>query len=83
MAVKAKWPSYDESKMVETEKTIAVQVNGKLKTTVVIPADAEDDVVLDIVKSDNKIKGLLNGMEIVRTIVVKNKLVNIIIKPAK
>ena len=83
MAVKTKWPSYDESKMVETEKTIAVQVNGKLKTTVVIPADAEDDVVLDIVKSDNKIKGLLNGMEIVRTIVVKNKLVNIIIKPAK
>ena len=69
--------------MVESEKEIAVQVNGKLKTTVVIPMDADDETVLGIVMADEKIKNIVSGMEIVRTIVVKNRLVNIIIKPAK
>ena len=79
----AKWPKYDEKKLVESEKTIAVQVNGKLKTTVTIPTDADDDTVFSIASSDDKIKGLMNGMEVVRKIVVKNKLINIILRPAK
>ena len=83
MVCKAPFPTYDESKMVESEKEIAVQVNGKLKTTVVIPMDADDETVLGIVMADEKIKNIVSGMEIVRTIVVKNRLVNIIIKPAK
>ena len=83
MIATAPWPAYDESKMVESEKEIAVQVNGKFKTTVVIPVDADDETVLGIVKENEKIKGLIAGMDIVRTIVVKNKLVNIIIKPSK
>ncbi len=82
-AMTSAWPKYDESKMAESEKEIAVQVNGKLRCTAVVPVDAEDDVVLDIVKSQEKIERALEGMEIVKTIVIKNKLVNLILRPAK
>ena len=79
-ACKQAWPEYDESKTIEAEKEIAVQVNGKLKTTVIIPLDAEDETVISIATSDEKIMYLLEGKNLVRTIVVKNKLVNLIIK---
>lgn len=79
----AKWPEYDESKMVESEKAIAVQINGKFKTTVVVPTDADDETVAEAAKANEKIAGIIAGMDIVRTIVVKNKLINIIIKPSK
>jgi len=82
-ACQVSWPVYDESKTVEQEKEIAVQVGGKLKTTVVVPLDAEDDVVVAIATADDKIRNLMQGMEIVRTIVIKNKLVNLILKPVK
>ncbi|MGE4483999.1 MAG: leucine--tRNA ligase [Oscillospiraceae bacterium] len=81
LACQAKWPVYDEAKMIESEKEIAVQVNGKLKTTVVIHIDSDDETVIETAKADEKIARLMEGMEIVRTIVVKNKLVNIILKP--
>ncbi|MGE4353103.1 MAG: leucine--tRNA ligase [Oscillospiraceae bacterium] len=83
MACKAQWPAYDESKTVESEKEIAVQVNGKLKTTVVIPMDAEDSVIVATASADDKIKRLMDGMQVVKTIVVKNKLINFILKPVK
>ena len=75
------WPAYDESKTIDAEKEIAVQVGGKLKATVVIPMDADDETVKSIACSNEKIAKLLEGMEIVKTIVVKNKLINLIIKP--
>ena len=77
------WPVYDESRMIESEKEIAVQVNGKLRSTVVIPIDADDETVLAIVYANEKIAKLKEGMEVVKTIIVKNKLVNLILKPAK
>ncbi len=83
MACEASWPVYDESKTVESTKEIAVQVGGKLKTTVVIPMDADEATVMEIVKADAKMQKLMTGMEIVRTILVKNKLVNLILRPAK
>jgi leucyl-tRNA synthetase len=79
----AKWPKYDESKMVESEKEIAVQVNGKLKTTVIIPMDADEDTVFGIVTENYKIQKAMEGMQVVRRIFVKNKLVNLILKPIK
>ena len=79
----AKWPTYDESKMVESEKEIAVQVNGKLKTTVIIPMDADEDTVFGIVTENYKIQKAMEGMQVVRRIFVKNKLVNLILKPVK
>ena len=83
MAMQCDWPKYDASKMVEQEKEIAVQVNGKLRSTVVIPLNADDETVLGIVYANEKIAKMKEGMEVVKTIIVKNKLVNLILKPAK
>ena len=69
--------------MTESEKELAVQVNGKLKTTVVVPADADDETVREAVLREEKIQAAIKGMEIVRTIIVKNKLVNLVVRPAK
>ena len=77
------WPGYDESKMTESEKEIAIQVNGKLRATAVVPMDADEETVLEIVKGQERIAKAMEGMEIVKTIVVKNKLVNLILRPAK
>ncbi|MBQ1703320.1 MAG: leucine--tRNA ligase [Oscillospiraceae bacterium] len=81
MAMQNPWPEYDEAKTAASEKEIAVQVNGKLRCTAVVPVDASDDVVLDIVKNTEKIAFALQTNDIVKTIVVKNKLVNLIMKP--
>jgi len=83
MAMQNDWPQYDEAKMVEHEKEIAVQVNGKLRATVVIPLNADDETVLGIVYANEKIAKMKEGMEVVKKIIVKNKLVNLILKPAK
>ena len=83
MACQSSWTEYDEAKTIDSEKEIAVQVNGKLKTTVIIPMDADDETVIGIASADEKIKRLMEGMQLVKTIVVKNKLVNLILKPAK
>ncbi len=83
MACEAAWPEYDESKMVESEKEIAVQINGKFRGTVIVPADSDEDTVISIAKSNEKVARAMEGMEISRSIVVKNKLVNLILRPAK
>ena len=74
------WPEFDEGKTVEAEKTIAVQVNGKLRSTVVVPADAEDALVVQAACADEKIARQIEGRQLVKSIVVKNKLVNLIVK---
>ncbi|MBR2831535.1 MAG: leucine--tRNA ligase [Oscillospiraceae bacterium] len=76
----APWPDYDEAKTVEAEKEIAVQVGGKLKTTVKVPADADDDALVAAATADEKIMRLMEGKTLVRTIVVKGRLVNLILK---
>ena len=83
LASEAEWPEHDEAKMVDTEKTIAVQVNGKLRSTVVVPADSSVEVVSAAALADKKIAGYVEGMEIVKTINVPNKLINFILKPKK
>ncbi len=77
------WPQYDLAKTVDSEKEIAVQVNGKLKTTVVVPMDAEDSLLVETACKDEKIARLMEGMQLAKSIVVKNKLVNLILKPQK
>ena len=83
MAMLHAWPEWDEAKMAEREKEIAVQVGGKLRATVLIPVDAPDEAVLEIVYANGKIRKLMEGMAVVKTIIVKNKLVNLILKPLK
>ena len=77
------WPEYDEAKTLDDEKEIAVQVNGKLRSTVVVPAGCEDSVAVEAAMADAKVKKFTDGNVIVKTIVVKDKLVNIIVKPSK
>ncbi len=76
------WPAYDEEKCKDNEVTIAVQVNGKMRGTVVMAADLDNDAVVANVLADEKIARFLEKQEgqIRKTIVVKNKLVNLIVK---
>ena len=80
MACQAAWPAYDEAKTVEAQREIAVQIGGKLRGTVMVENDAEDSVVLAAATSDPRIAKQIEGKEIVRTIVVRNKLINLIVK---
>jgi leucyl-tRNA synthetase len=80
LACQAPWPAYDESKTLEAQREIAVQVGGKLKSTVTVPNDADDETVLAAAKADEKISRLIAGKEIIRTIIVKNKLINLIVR---
>jgi len=80
MAMQMSWPEYDEAKTVDSEREMAVQVNGKLKTTIIVPVDSEDKVVIDAACADEKVMRLMEGKQLFKTIVVKNKLVNLIIK---
>ena len=74
------WPAYDESKTLEAECEIAVQINGKLKGTIKSLLDADDETVINAVVSDDRISRLIADRQIARTIVIKNKLVNIVLK---
>jgi len=81
MACRQSWPAYDESKTIAAEVTIAVQVGGKLKGTVQAPMDSDEKTMVDAACSLDKVAKLLETMEIVKSIAVKNKLVNLILKP--
>ena len=83
MAMQMPWPEYDESKTVDAVREIAVQINGKLRSSVTVCADADDEAMKAAACADDKIKRYLEGMEIVKTIVVKGRLVNLILKPQK
>jgi len=76
------WPTYSEEKCKDSQVTFAVQVNGKMRGTVEMEADLDNDTVVKNVLADEKIARFLekNGGNIVKTIVVKNKLVNLIVK---
>ena len=78
----APWPTYSEEKCKDAEITMAVQVNGKMRGTVLMPADIENDEVVKLATADEKIAKFLEkqGGSIIKTIVVKNKLVNLIVK---
>ena len=81
MAMQCAWPEYDESKTVASSVEMAVQVGGKLKGTVTVPVDSDQDTVVEAAKANEKVAKALAGMQIVKVIHVKNKLVNLIVKP--
>ena len=68
---------------MDSHVEMAVQVNGKLKGTVTVPMDSDEAAVLEAVKSVEKVQKATEGMSVVKTILVKNKLINLIVKPAK
>lgn len=74
----SEWPEYDESKTIDSEKDIPVQINGKVKATVKIALDSEEDIVKE--KVHKTVESLLEGKTIVKEIYVKNKIYNIVVK---
>ena len=81
MAMQCDWPVYDESKTVASSVEMAVQVGGKLKGTITVPVDSDQDTVVEAAKANEKVAKAIAGMQIVKVIHVKNKLVNLIVKP--
>ena len=81
MAMQMPWPRYDAAKTVAAEHEMAVQVNGKLRSTITVPADCDEQTILSAALADEKIKRQMTGMKLVKTIVVKNRIVNLIVKP--
>ena len=76
----AKWPEYDEAKTVENSVEIAVQINGKLRSTIVISKSATKEEAIEAAKSDAKVSEGINGKTIVKEIYVPGKIVNIVVK---
>ena len=82
------WPEYDEAKTRASEVQIAVQVAGKVRANVQVPAEAADDDVVAIALADSRIQKQAEGKELIKKIVVRGKdkqikLVNLIFKPVK
>ena len=82
MAMQMSWPEYDEAKTVDAEHEMAVQVNGKLRSTIRVANDADEDTIVKTALADEKIQRQMEGMQLVKTIVVKNRIVNLILKKA-
>ncbi len=74
------WPVYDESLLVESELEIPVQIKGKLRTKITVPADADKTQIEELALGDEKVKELLAGKDLIKTIVVPGRLVNFVVK---
>ena len=83
MAMQMPWPTWDESKTVDSHVEMAVQINGKLKGTVTVAMDSDEETVKAAALALDKVQKAAGGMTVVKTILVKNKLINLIVKPAK
>ena len=75
------WPAYDESKTVADTVQLAVQVNGKLRSNIIVPADADNEAIIAAAQADPKVRKFTEGMALAKTIVVPKRLVNLIVKP--
>ena len=81
MAMQCAWPKYDEAKTIDAVREMAVQVNGKLRSTIMVASDANEQTIIDTALANEKIVRCMEGMKLVKTIVVKNKIINLILKP--
>ena len=74
------WPTYDEEKCKENEIEIAVQINGKVKSVVTVAADADEETIRAAALADAKVCAAMEGKTVVKIIVVKGKIVNIVVR---
>ena len=74
------WPKYDESKIVDEEVEIAVQVNGKVRGTIKINKDEAEDSIKEKAMSEENVSKHIEGKEIVKVIVIKGRIINIVVK---
>ena len=75
-----KWPTYDEEKTIDEEKEIGVQVNGKVRGIITVSADETEDEIKEKALSEENVKKHIEGKEIVKVIVIKGRIVNIVVK---
>jgi len=78
--LRAPWPKYDPALAKEEEIEIPIQVNGKLRSKIVVSADADQNTIQQTAQSDEKLKAAIRGKQIVKVIVVPGKLVNVVVK---
>jgi leucyl-tRNA synthetase len=78
--LRAPWPKFDPALAKEEEIEVPVQINGKLRSRITVPADATEKLVLDRALADEKIQTAIAGKQIVKKIFVPGKLVNIVVK---
>jgi leucyl-tRNA synthetase len=78
--LKAAWPKFDAELAKEEELEIPVQVNGKLRSRVVVPADSSEETVIERALADEKVRAAIAGKQVVKKIYVPGKLVNIVVK---
>ena len=76
----AKWPEYDEAKTVDDTVEMPVQINGKVRSVIMVPKDADKDAVMAIAKADEKVSAAIAGLTVIKEIVVPGKIVNIVVK---
>lgn len=74
------WPTYDGAMLEDSEKEIAVQVNGKVRATITVNADDDEKTIEEKAKSAENVIRHLDGKEIVKVIIIKGKIVNIVVK---
>ena len=77
---KTSWPVYDVSKTIESEKEIAVQVNGKVRATITISVNEDGDSIKEKAMKEENVIRHIEGKEIVKVIVIKDRIVNIVVK---
>ncbi len=75
----ADWPEYDEALLAEDQLELPVQINGKVRGRITVPADADDDAIEAAAKADDRIAGELEGKTLRKVIVVKGRLVNLVV----
>jgi leucyl-tRNA synthetase len=78
--LRAPWPKYDPALAKEDEIEIPVQINGKLRSRITVPADSDDAVVREAALADEKVKAAITGKQIVKWIIVPGKLINIVVR---
>jgi leucyl-tRNA synthetase len=78
--VDSQWPEVDESALIQERVQIIAQVNGKLRAKIMAPLDSDNQAVQEIALSDEKIVKFTMDKQIIKVIVVPNKLINIVIK---
>lgn len=81
MCMQSDWPTYDESKIAASTVEMAVQVAGKLKGTVVVPVDSDQDTVMAEAMKLEKVQRMMPGMQVFKVIFKQNKILNLILKP--
>jgi len=77
---KSEWPTFDKDAIIEEEVTIVVQVNGKLRATINLPVNTDEDEVKKIALAQEKVKNFTNNKKIIKTIFIPNKLVNVVVR---